>query len=71
MAEVIIGDQSLPEQEAALMQLGAYTPRADDTWGVGDEAPGEESDRYAASADRPEDELASRRGSHDESQPSG
>lgn len=71
LAEVILGDLELARREAALMQLGAFTPRADDTWGIGDEAPGEESDRYAASADRPDDVRASRRSSHDSSQPTG
>jgi len=71
LAEVILGDQDLSAQQAALMELGAYTPRADDTWGIGDEAPGEESDRLAASAEQPDDVRASRQSSHDESQPSG
>ena len=71
LAEVILGDEELAEREAALMRLGAYTPRADQDWGLGETAPGEESDRYAASADTLEDERASRRGSFDSSQPSG
>ena len=71
LAEVIIGDLPLDQQQAALMQLGAFTPRADQAWGMGETAPGEESDRLAASADVLEDERASRRASHDPSQPSG
>ena len=71
LAEVIIGDLPLDRQQAALMQLGAFTPRADQAWGMGETAPGEESDRLAASADVLEDERASRRASHDPSQPSG
>lgn len=71
LAEVILGDEDLAEREAALMQLGAFTPRPDQDWGLGETAPGEESDRYAASADVIEDERASRSGSHDESQPTG
>jgi hypothetical protein len=71
LAEVILGDEELAEREAALMRLGAYTPRADQDWGLGETAPGEESDRYAASADTLEDERASRRGSYDSSQPAG
>lgn len=71
LAELILGDEALDVREAALMQLGAFTPRADQNWGMGETAPGEESDRFAASADTLEDERASRRGSHDASQPSG
>jgi hypothetical protein len=71
LAEVILGDEDLAEREAALMQLGAFTPRPDQDWGLGETAPGEESDRYAATADVIEDERASRGGSHDESQPTG
>lgn len=71
LAEVLLGDEQLAEREAALMRLGAFTPRTDDTWGIGDEPPGVESDRYAASADRPDDERASGRSSHDSSQPTG
>lgn len=71
LAEVILGDEELAEREAALMTLGAFTPRSDDTWGLGDEPPGVESDRLAASADKPADELASCRSSHDPSQPVG
>ena len=66
----VIGDLPLDRQEAALMQLGAFTPRPDQVWGMGETAPGEESDRYAATADTIEDENASRRGSYDPSQPS-
>ena len=45
LAEVLLGDQPLDQREAALMQLGAYTPRSDHEWGSGETAPGEESDR--------------------------
>ncbi len=71
LAEVLLGDQPLSEREAATMQLGAFTPRRDQDWGMGDTAPGEESDRLAASADALDDERASRRSSFDPSQPSG
>jgi hypothetical protein len=71
LAEVILGDEELAEREAALMQLGAFTPRSDQDWGLGETAPGEESDRFAATADTVEDERASPRGSYDESQPAG
>jgi hypothetical protein len=45
LAEVILGDQPLAEQEAALMRLGTFTPRPDHEWGVGETPPGEESDK--------------------------
>jgi hypothetical protein len=45
LAEVILGDQPLAEREAALMRLGAFTPRPDHGWGIGEAAPGEESDK--------------------------
>jgi hypothetical protein len=70
LSEVLLSDQPLPEREAALMTLGAFTPRRDEEWGLGDTAPGQESDRYAADPDEPPDELASRTGSYDPSQPS-
>ena len=70
LAEVVLGDQALDVREAALMRLGAFTPRPDDDWGLGDTAHGEESDRLAASAETPDDERASRRSSYDPSQPS-
>lgn len=69
LAEVMLTEAPLAEREAALMTLGAFTPRPDQAWGVGDTAPGEESDRYVADATRPEDELAARGSSHDPSQP--
>ena len=45
LAEVILGDQTLAEQEAALMRVGAFTPRPDHEWGIGETPPGEESDK--------------------------
>jgi hypothetical protein len=45
LAEVIIGDLPLAEQEAALMKLGAFTPRTDHDWGLGESPPEEESDK--------------------------
>jgi hypothetical protein len=70
LAEVLLTDSPLDEREAALMTLGAFTPRPDHDWGVGETARGEESDRYAADPRRPEDELAARDSSHDPSLPS-
>jgi hypothetical protein len=45
LAEVILGDQPLAEQEAALMRVGAFTPRPDHGFGIGETPPGEESDK--------------------------
>ncbi|HET7093051.1 MAG TPA: hypothetical protein VFI22_06230 [Thermomicrobiales bacterium] len=70
LAEALLPDKPMDEREAALMTLGAFTPRRDAEWGLGDTAPGQESDRYAADPDEPPDELASRTGSYDPSQPS-
>lgn len=50
LSEVILGDLPQPEQEAALMRLGAFTPRPDHDWGIGEAAPGEESDKVKESA---------------------
>ena len=51
LAEVILGDQPQAGQQAALMRLGAYTPRPDLDWGIGEAAPGEESYRVAGDDD--------------------
>ena len=51
LAEVILGDQPQAGQQAALMRLGAFTPRPDHDWGIGEAAPGEESDRVAGDDD--------------------
>jgi hypothetical protein len=69
LAEVLLGDLPSGAIQSGLMRLGAFTPRTDDAWGLGDTAPGEESDRLAARADRPADELASKRSSYDPSYP--
>jgi hypothetical protein len=65
LAEVILADRPITERQAALMQLGAFTPRSDVEWGLGDTEPGEESDRLAARTDKPDDERASPRSSYD------
>jgi hypothetical protein len=70
LSEVLLFDQPLENREAALMRLGAFTPRPDEVWGIGDEPPGEESDRLAASPDKPPDELASKNASYAPSQDS-
>jgi hypothetical protein len=65
LAEVLLVDEPLDRRQAALMQLGAFTPRSDADWGLGDTRPGEESDLLAARADTPPTELASSRSSYD------
>jgi hypothetical protein len=57
LAEVILGDLPQAEREAALMRLGAFTPRPDHDWGIGEAAPDEESDKVKASADSSEISL--------------
>lgn len=55
LAEVILGDQPMDQQEAALMQLGAYTPRADTIEATATEKPaGELSDRLRSTEEAPE-----------------
>ena len=49
LAEVILGDRPLAEQEAALMQLGAFTPRYDHVWGAGETPPEDESEDVQSS----------------------
>jgi len=67
LAEVLLGDLPLDRQQAALMQLGAYTPRTDHDWGAGETAPGEESDRLVRSGDSNDEE----RGFDERERPSG
>jgi hypothetical protein len=56
LAEVLLGDMPLDRREAALMQLGAFTPRSDAAWGPGSGPPAEESDRQGAGASGPVDQ---------------
>jgi hypothetical protein len=46
LAELIIGDLPQDRQQAALMQLGAFTPRTDEDYGRGQGRPSEESDKF-------------------------
>jgi hypothetical protein len=39
LAEVLLSDRPQAEREAALMRLGAFTPRRDHDWGIGEAAP--------------------------------
>jgi hypothetical protein len=45
LAEALLVDEPLDIRQAALMTLGAFTPRADHDWGVGESAPEDESDK--------------------------
>ncbi len=45
LAEVLLGDLPQDQQMAALMTLGAYTPRPDHDTGLGEKDPAEESDK--------------------------
>lgn len=56
LAEVLLGDQPQEQQIAALMTLGAYTPRPDHEIGLGEKDPDEESDRLQRNADRADGE---------------
>jgi hypothetical protein len=51
LAELLLQRLPLAEREAALMRLGAFTPRVDHDWGIGEAAPGEESDRVVSAAE--------------------
>jgi hypothetical protein len=44
LAEVILGDRPQDVRQAALITLGAYTPRHDHEMGAGESDPAEESD---------------------------
>ena len=67
LAEVLLGDQPMDEQMAALMRLGAFTPRTDDAWGFGDKAPGEQSERLSDRTGTIDGEATSPRSSYDPS----
>jgi hypothetical protein len=64
LSELLLTDQPLDKREAAMMQLGVFTPRRDAVEGIGSEPPGEESDRLSAEADIPPDMLASKDSSY-------
>ena len=48
LAEVLLGDLPQDRQLAALMTLGAYTPRPDHDIGLGEKNPAEESDKLVS-----------------------
>ncbi len=45
LAEVLLGDLPQDRQLAALITLGAYTPRPDHVEGLGEKDPADESDK--------------------------
>ncbi|MCA9879208.1 MAG: hypothetical protein KC442_15560 [Thermomicrobiales bacterium] len=45
LVEALLPEEPLDVRQAALMALGAFTPRPDHVWGIGEAAPGEESDK--------------------------
>lgn len=47
LAEVLLADLPQSERMAALVKLGAYTPRADHVEGLGEKDPAEESDKFS------------------------
>jgi hypothetical protein len=48
LAEVLLGDLPQDEHLAALMRLGAYTPRPDHDTGLGEKDPADESDKLVS-----------------------
>ena len=65
LCEVLLADLPLDRREAALMELGAFTPRSDANWGLGSGPPDEESDRQSAEAGVSDTERVSKRSSYD------
>ncbi len=57
LAEVLIGDQPQDHQMAALMRLGAFTPRTDHAEGIGEKDPDEESDKLAETVEERKEGL--------------
>lgn len=56
LAEIFLGDLPLDGQQAALMKLGAFTPRFDDTESTATpKAPGEQSDKLRSSQESVEE----------------
>lgn len=67
LADGLLGDQPMDQKMAALMRLGAFTPRPDDAWGFGDKAPGEQSERLSDRTGTIDGEATSPRSSYDPS----
>ncbi len=55
LAEVLLGDKPQDEIMAALMNLGAYTPRPDHVEGLGEKDPADESDKLDGDINEIED----------------
>lgn len=51
LAEELLVDQPMAEREAALMTLGAFTPRSDHMSGLGEKDPDDESDRMVRNSE--------------------
>lgn len=57
LAEVLLGDLPQEEQMAALIKLGAYTPRPDHVEGLGEKDPADESDKLEGHINDIEDDI--------------
>lgn len=57
LAEVILGDLPQDQKMAALIKLGAYTPRPDHVEGLGEKDPADESDKLVGDINDIEDDL--------------
>ena len=56
LAEMLMADQPLDAREAALMRLGAFTPRPDHEFGFGEKPPHTESDWLVRRGDQGDEE---------------
>jgi len=56
LADVLLGDRPQDVREAALMELGAFTPRTDHDTGLGERPDGIESDRLVRRGDQGDEE---------------
>lgn len=55
LTEVLLGDLPQDQQMAALIKLGAYTPRPDHVEGLGEKDPAEESDKLVGDINNDEE----------------
>lgn len=62
LAEVLLTDRSIELRQAALMNLGAFTPRVDHEWGIGEGDPAEESDRLVRRGNQNDEERGPMKG---------
>lgn len=56
LADALLGDRPQDDRMAALIKLGAYTPRPDHVEGLGEKDPAEESDKLKGRDNNVEDE---------------